>query len=244
MATELTYSDLEVARLYDVLNPWGASEAFYLDLVMGADSVLDVGCGTGSVLKRARSDGHTGRLVGLDPDVAMLEVAGEGGDIAWHQGKASGIPWDGEFDLVIMSGNAFQCLITDEEIAASLSAIHRALVLGGTFAFDTRNPTVREWEKWHHGTPMEVTDPASRELQISYEVLDVTGDVVTLTEITSDRGGQPLRVDRGQLRFLELDTLATVLANAGLEIEAQFGDWDRTPLTPSSKFAVTLTRRA
>jgi len=95
----IAYSDREVALLYDVLNPWGASESFYLDLVMSAGRVLDVGCGTGSILKRARSDGHAGRLTGIDPDVAMLEVARERGDIDWHEGRASGIPWDGEFDL-------------------------------------------------------------------------------------------------------------------------------------------------
>lgn len=42
------YSDDEAAALYDVRNPWGPSEGFYLALVMGATSVLDVGCGTGN----------------------------------------------------------------------------------------------------------------------------------------------------------------------------------------------------
>src|SRR5690606_25694322 len=66
MTTESPYSDLDVALLYDVLNPWGPGDAFYFDLVMDAPTVLDVGCGTGAILKRARAEGHTGRLVGLD----------------------------------------------------------------------------------------------------------------------------------------------------------------------------------
>lgn len=41
MSTESTYRDVEVAHHYDVLNPWGASEALYFNL---ADAVLDVGC--------------------------------------------------------------------------------------------------------------------------------------------------------------------------------------------------------
>lgn len=243
MTAEPTYSDRDVALLYDVLNPWGASEAFYLDLVMGAAAVLDVGCGTGSILKRARSEGHPGRLVGLDPDVSMLEVARGRNDIAWHEGKASGLLWDGEFDLAIMSGNAFQCLITDEEIAASLAAIHRALVPGGTFAFDTRNPAAKAWLEWDQGAPMHVVDRQGRELAISYDVLDVTDGVVTLTENTSTRDGTPLRVDRGQLRFVEREALGRFLRQAGLEIAAQFGGWDRSPATPSSPFTVTLARR-
>jgi ubiquinone/menaquinone biosynthesis C-methylase UbiE len=45
-------SDEEAASLYDVLNPWGPSDDFYLALVMDAKSVLDVGCGTGSGASR------------------------------------------------------------------------------------------------------------------------------------------------------------------------------------------------
>ena len=237
------YSDAEVAQLYDVLNPWGAADDFYLNMVMTVDAVLDVGCGTGSLLKRAREAGHRGRLVGVDPDPSMLAVARRQPGITWHQATAAAMPWDAAFDLAIMTGHAFQSLISDAGVRDSLAAIHRALVPGGTFAFETRNPTVREWEQWHHGTPMEVTDSAGRELRISYELLDVTGDVVTLTETTSDRIGEPLRVDRGHLRFLESDVLVTFLARAGFEIEAQLGGWDRTPLTKASPEIITLARR-
>ncbi len=226
-----------------MLNPWGAADDLYLGPIMTSNAVLDVGCGIGSILKRAREAGHRGRLVGVDPDPSMLTMAHRQPEISWHQATAAAMPWDAAFDLAIMTGHAFQSLISDADVRDSLAAIQRALVPGGTFAFETRNPTVREWEKWHHGKPMGVTDPAGRELQISYKVLDVTGDVVTLTEITSDRGGQPLRVDRGQLRFLELDTLATVLANAGLEIEAQFASWDRSPLIRTAHEIITLARR-
>ncbi len=45
-----------------------------LSLAMDAPSVLDVGCGTGTMLHRARAAGHPGRLVGIDPDRAALQV--------------------------------------------------------------------------------------------------------------------------------------------------------------------------
>jgi SAM-dependent methyltransferase len=69
------YADADAAALYDLLNPWGPSDDFYLSYVMDAPSVLDVGCGTGTLLHRARECGHTGRLCGLDPDVAALDRA-------------------------------------------------------------------------------------------------------------------------------------------------------------------------
>ena len=68
---------------YEVMNPWGPCDDFYLGLVMAAASVLDVGCGTGLLLRRARDDGHRGRLCGLDPDPAMLRQAQVGPDVEW-----------------------------------------------------------------------------------------------------------------------------------------------------------------
>ena len=241
--SDLTYTDLDVARLYDVLNPWGAGDAFYLDLVMRAESVLDVGCGTGSILKRARTEGHTGRLAGIDPDQAMLAVAREHADITWIEGRASDIAEIGGFEPAIMSGNAFQCLVTDEEVAASLAAIRRALVPGGRFAFDTRNPAAQEWLEWDSMPPMEVVDPAGRELAIDYDVLDVIDGVVTLTENTSLRDGTRLRTDRGQLRFIESEQLRRLLDAAGFTIETEYGGWDRAPFVPGSPFVVTIAQR-
>jgi ubiquinone/menaquinone biosynthesis C-methylase UbiE len=62
---------------------------------MGAGSVLDVGCGTGTLLGRAREAGHSGRLRFLDPAAlaGFLEEAGFGveqqfGD--WEGGPLSG----------------------------------------------------------------------------------------------------------------------------------------------------------
>jgi len=69
------YSDADAAVLYDLLNPWGPSDDFYLSFVMGAPSVLDIGCGTGMLLHRARKSGHFGRLCGLDPNIAALSRA-------------------------------------------------------------------------------------------------------------------------------------------------------------------------
>jgi SAM-dependent methyltransferase len=239
---EPTYSDDEAAALYDVLNPWGPSDAFYLALVMSATTVLDVGCGTGALLKRAREDGHRGRLCGVDPDEARLGVARRRTDTELVTGTAASLPWDSEFDLALMAGHAFQELVDDEELRASLAAIRRALVEGGRFAFETRNPLARAWESWNALT-MDVVDSSGRSVRISYEVESVAGDVVTLSEITSDLEGTRLRVDRASLRFLDVDTLTHYLADIGFEIEAQYGDWLREPFSAASPEIITVARR-
>ena len=85
------YTDPRLAVFYDQLNPWGPDRDFYLALVMAAESVLDVGCGTGSVLRTARVAGHTGRLVGLDPAAAMLNHARTRSDVEWILGDLDAV---------------------------------------------------------------------------------------------------------------------------------------------------------
>jgi len=240
-------SDAAAAELYDLLNPWDVArypgDAFYHDLVMAAGAVLDVGCGTGSMLHQARVAGHSGRLVGLDPDRAALERARRRTDIEWVGGVAADAGWDREFDLATMVSHGFQCLVGDEELHASLAAIRAALREGGRFAFETRHPQARGWEEWNPQNASEVVASSGRTLRVSHQVESVVGDVVTFTETTSDCDGTVLRVDRASLRFLDVPTLGAFLAEAGFAIDAQYGDWHHGAITHASREIITIARR-
>ena len=229
--------------------PWDPasrpSDAFYHDLVMAADSVLDVGCGTGSMLHYARDHGHVGRLVGLDPDPHRLGRAERRTDITWVRGTAAEADthWRAEFALATMASNAFQCLVTDEELRRSLAAILNTLRPGGGFAFETRDPRARAWEQWNPSNFSELTDAAGRPLTSWHEVQAVLDDRVTFSEAIADPDGTVLRVDSTTLRFLDVVALRAFLTEAGFEIEAQYGDFRRGPSTETSKTIVTIARR-
>jgi len=238
--SEVTRWD-DPACWYDVMNPWGPSDDFYLDLVMGASSVLDLGCGTGALLRRAREAGHAGRLCGLDPDPAMLARARVRDDVEWVLADAASAAWDREFELAVMTGHAFQVLTSDYEVRRSLRAIRAALVDGGRFAFETRNPDARAWERWN--TSYEVRNRDGDAVRVTYAAHEVEGDVVRLSETLSGRWWSEAQTSEGTLRFLDAGALSRLLDEAGFAIDERFGNWDRSPSTNASEEIITITRR-
>ena len=215
---------------------------FYFKWVMSAKSVLDIGCGTGALLHMARDAGHKGRLCGLDPAPGMLAQVRKRGDIEWTLGDLSSVQFDGEFDLVVMTGHAFLVLVGDDEIRGALTAIHRALTDNGRFAFETRNPLVREWERWTPDKSAEVTDSDGTVVRLSREVQRVNGDTVSFSHTFTSPVWEKPQMSRSTLRFLDARRLSAFLSDAGLKIENQFGNWDGSALTDSSREIITIAR--
>lgn len=242
--SDSSFTEDGLARWYDLINPWRPCDDFYLRLVLPAASVLDVGCGTGTLLKRARENGHTGRLCGLDPARAMLDQARTRSDVEWVLGDLTTVGWDQEFDLAVMTGHAFQVFVDDDEIRSSLAAIRAALADGGRFAFETRNPLARAWESWTPEHASEFTPEAGVTLRVEHNVVQVADGRVRFTETFTGPFWTEPQVSETTLRFLDTDSLATFLAEAGFTIDDQYGDWDGGPLTDTSREIITIARRA
>lgn len=236
------FDDPFLASFYDRTCTDRGDETFYLDLMHSAGAVLDVGCGTGALLHRARADGHSGRLVGLDPAAGMLAQARKRSDIEWVQGViADAARWRGEFDLVYMTGHAFQVLLTDDDVRAGFTAVRAALAHGGHFAFETRNPLVRAWESWTPEDVDEISDDDGNTVRIWHEVLDVDGKCVTFTETFDCPAWHPSRrVSRSTLRFLPAGRLDQLLVDTGLTVHERYGFWDRRPFSPDSREIITV----
>ena len=174
---------------------------------------------------------------------ACCKVARTWSDIEWILGDLSTVAWHWEFDLAVMTGHSFQVLVSDDEIRTALGAIRSALTPGGVFAFETRNRLVREWERWTPEHGVEFIDRDGTVVRFETDVeMPVVGDVVRFTN--SYRRADWDRAERSPstLRFLAADTLASFLAAAGFVIEAQYGDWDRSPVTASSPEIITIAR--
>jgi SAM-dependent methyltransferase len=244
VVVDRVFSDPVLAERYDLFCEGRPDFAFYLAPVMCAASVLDVGCGTGELLRRAREAGHQGRLCGLDPAAAMLDQARRRADVEWVLGDAATMAWDRTFDLVVMTGHAFQVLLDDDEVRASLVAVRSALNEGGRFVFETRNPSARAWEQWTPDHQAEFVGADGLVVRVTSEVEQVDGDLVRFTQtFTSPSWGHP-RVSRSTLRFLDAAAVASLLAGAGLAVLEQLGSWDGRPLDDDSPEIISVAGRA
>jgi ubiquinone/menaquinone biosynthesis C-methylase UbiE len=101
------------------------------------EQVIDIACGTGVATRLAAARvGHTGRIVGLDINAAMLAVARsqagvESTSIEWVEADAQAIPLpDMSFDVVLCQHGLQQ--VPDR--MAALGEMHRLLVPGGRLA--------------------------------------------------------------------------------------------------------------
>ncbi len=138
------FDDPEFAQFYDCECGSDRRQRFDFEFCMqlaeDAGSVLDLGCGTGE-LAAAISNGRD--VTGIDPANAMLEIARKrcGGDgVTWIEADARTLRLDDRFDLVLLTGHAFQVFLTREDQQAALATIALHLSPGGCVVFDTRNP--------------------------------------------------------------------------------------------------------
>ncbi|KAA9153187.1 class I SAM-dependent methyltransferase [Amycolatopsis acidicola] len=231
------FTDERLAAWYDALNSGRDDLEFYLPLVLSATAVLDVGCGTGTLLGEARQAGHEGRLCGLDPAAAMLAEARRHEGVEWVLGDLLSTPFRGEFDLVVMTGHAFQVLCTDEELRATLSAVRAALAPGGRFAFETRNPAARAWERWTPEYAREIT-VGGETVRMAHEAETPRDGLVRFTTTYTGAGWE----DRSTsvLRFTGEAELDRFLAEAGLRAVERYGDWGGGPVTADSPELITI----
>ncbi len=102
------------------------------------ESLLDVGCGTATLLMLAKSQHPTSRVVGIDPDEKILRIArkkmsnGYGLDIELIKAGAEQLPFEKTSFDVVVSSLVFHHLPTDIKKQA-LREIHRVLKPTGRF---------------------------------------------------------------------------------------------------------------
>jgi SAM-dependent methyltransferase len=188
-----------LASVYDAFDGDRTDLLAYLGITdeLGADRVLDLGCGTGCLAVLLADSGRA--VVGVDPAAASIEVARSKDPtarITWVHGDATEVPALG-VDLAVMTGNVAQVFLSDDSWTQALRGIHEALRPGGHLVFEIRRPERRAWVDWAADTvPIVLDIPGTGPVEQRREVTDVSLPLVSFrftyrflsdgVEVTSD----------------------------------------------------------
>jgi SAM-dependent methyltransferase len=230
------FDDPDLVRFYDIENVWADDDCYCSELALGKNTVLDLGCGTGR-LAAALAPGR--EVVGVDPAAAMLTAARQragGCAVAWIEADARSVRLGRRFELIVLTGHTFQVFLTDDDQRAVCQTIAAHLAPGGTFIFDSREPSREGWRKWQPSRSLRsIEHPALGRIEVWNDAAyEPESEVVTYWTFYRASDG---RVSEAQsrIRFAGKKAIAARIEEAGLRVDRWLGNWRGDRWTPEAK---------
>jgi len=242
MMPDKLFSQSELAQLYDPFDPDRRDLDAYVEILeeLGAHSVLDVGCGTGTFALMLAERGFA--VTGLDPAKASLDIAKSkpGAEkLRWVLGAAA-TSVQQSVDAVTMTGNVAQVFLSDEEWLVALQACHRALRAGGYLIFEARDPAAKAWLGWNRdGTYRTASVDGVGEIACWEEVTVVEWPCVTF-QTTFVLPGDQTATSTSTLRFRNRENTLEALREAGFNAT----EVREAPDRPGLEFVFIARRRS
>ena len=234
--------------------------------VRAAGPVLELGCGTGRI---SLPLGRAGvRLVGIDRSAPMLARARQrvrrarlSSHVALVRGDIRHLPFSrpatrpgrrplrtgGPFALVLAPYGVLQSLLREQDLKATLAAVHDVLEPGGTFGIELaadlpswqeyrKRVSLKGWRTRAGGAHVTLVETVRQDPRRKLTIFD--------QEFTERRGGQR-RTHRFALTFrtLTVPQMARRFEKAGFEVTALLGDYRGGPWDPRADVWVILARK-
>jgi ubiquinone/menaquinone biosynthesis C-methylase UbiE len=235
------YINPELAELYDLDSPWSPDRDFYLALAgPPPQSILDLGCGTGLICNEYAKLGH--KVTGVDPAPAMLDIARKkpfGARIEWVHATAQTFRSDKRFDLMIMTGHAFQVLLEDDDVRTAFITMRMHLAPGGKAVFESRNRAIDWAKEWSGECVLRTPGKTVRE---SWRVFPMQSDRLKFESVY--RFPDKTLISQSELRFMSRIEIEVHLGAAGLGVESLAGDWVGAPFDEHVSKEMIFTVRA
>lgn len=239
------------ARLYDLMYPEpsgvSAKGGFYLGLPAAARRpVLELACGTGSILLPIAAQGIACEGVDLSSDMlaqARAKFEAEALSASFHLGDMASFDLGRKFGLIFIASNSLLHVHSADDIVRCFQSVRGHLDQGGRFAFDVFNPSVqmlagadgtrREMRRFH--------DPEQGEVRVDVEErYDVVAQVTRGVWYFSTEREPDFRTVSLDLRSIFPQELPLLVETGGLRLLERYGDFSHSPFTNTSPHQVCV----
>ena len=182
-------------------------------------ALLDVGCGTGTMLADVRRRRPAWRLAGLDASAGMLAVAraklAGAADVTLAEARLGApLPFPAAFDVCTAFYDTFNHLPDAAALAGAFASAAAALRPGGLLVFDVTSR--RGFEQWWNTTNQFAGNDWRMVVDAHF---DATSEVAT-GDVTFERQGVSHRFVIRE-RYFARDEIGAALAGAGFAIEQE-----------------------
>ena len=245
-----------IARYYDLTHSNLTDDLSLLhQLAREANGpILECGCGTGRILfPLARAD-HT--ITGLDNAPAMLALARQKlareappvqAKITLLEGDMTEMQVNGRYALIIIPYNTLLHL-TPTQVTQTFTSLHKQLRENGRLYLDLTNPFIIAQTPNDQMLTLEqsFTDPDTGHtiLQFASNWLDDEEQTLHITWIydATPTDGGPIHRTISQFRYHYLypHQLEMQLRQTGFQLEAMWGNYDRSPFDEESNRLILL----
>ena len=216
--------------IYDALDPDRSDLVLHDQLLasLGARSVLDVGCGTGTFALMLAARGI--EVTGVDPAAGSLAVARAkpGAErVRWLLGDATGLPAL-RVDAATMTANVAQAIADPAQWEATLRGVRAALRPGGCLVFETRDPADRAWASWTRAATHRVVElDGVGTVETWHDLTDVSGPLVSFRSTWVFHADGAVLTSDSTLRFRERDEVEDALRAHGYVVDDVRAGLDR-----------------
>jgi hypothetical protein len=164
--------------------------------------------------------------------------------VSWVLDDAGRVTLKRRFNLVLLTGHAFQVFLIPDDQAAALTTIAAHLAPNGRFIFDSRNPAAEARNRWTPDqSPRVIQHPGS-----AGSLRGTTFRKIRPRALSRNRtyyqsiADGAARSSQSQIAFPSREQLSLLIEEAGLEVERWTGDWSGAPWRPQAAGIIRLGR--
>ncbi|WP_219836260.1 class I SAM-dependent methyltransferase [Paenibacillus sp. R14(2021)] len=199
-------------------------------------TIVDLGCGTGSIAIPLARSGFN--VFGIDLSSDMLTIgrskwgdAAAAGSVTWLQQDMT--EWEiGEAaDAVISFCDCLNYLTEEDDVLRAFAATHRGLKPGGLFLFDVHAP--RTLSRYAEEQPFVLDEPDVAYIwtcELDEERVEIEHHLTIFAEAEAGRRGKYARIEETHVqRAYDAEWLREALLATGFKAVEMFGDFKLEP---------------